>query len=422
MSVREGYKATEIGIIPKDWEVVQTGEVTIVGAGTGFKEKFQGFTDKEIPFYKVSDMNITGNEVQMNVANNYVNRSELKDLKAKTFQSGALIFPKVGAALRTNKRRMLSREACVDNNVMVLTPIEDRIDSMFLYSQYLQIDFNTLSNAGALPSLNGSQVKKIKFALPPLKEQKKIAYIVSTVDQKIDLIETQIKETKALKKGLMQKLLTEGIGHTEFQDSDIGQIPSGWETVPLPELAKKITSGGTPSRKKPEYFENGMIKWIKTGELRDCYIYDSEEKITEEALKNSSAKLFPQDTLLIAMYGATIGQTAYLKTECSTNQACCAIMFNEKIADPHFYWKYFFFIKENLISMGAGAGQPNISQGIIKSLLMPKPPLEEQKKIADILSTIDNKIETLRAKKESFQTLKKGLMQKLLTGEVRVSV
>lgn len=200
-----------------------------------------------------------------------------------------------------------------------------------------------------------------------------------------------------------------------YKKTEVGVIPMAWEAVKLPYLTDKITSGGTPSRSKAEYFENGSINWVKTGELRDCYIYESKEKITKEAIKNSSAKLFPVDTLLVAMYGATIGQTAYLKAECSTNQACCAIIFNQKIANPHFYWKYFYYIKDILISKGIGAGQPNISQGIISDLTVPLPPLKEQEKIANILSTVDDKLDVIQTQIDKTETLKKGLLQKLLS-------
>ena len=205
-------------------------------------------------------------------------------------------------------------------------------------------------------------------------------------------------------------MVTEG-----YKETEIGVIPEGWEVVHLDDITIKITSGGTPSRSKDEYFKNGTINWLKTGELRDCYIYGAKEKITEEAINNSSAKLFPIDTLLIAMYGATIGQTAYLKTECATNQACCAIIFDKELASPFFYWKYFYFIKDTLIALGRGAGQPNISQGIIKELKIPLPPLKEQEKIAGILSTADKKIDAIALQIQKAQTLKKGLLQKLLS-------
>ena len=311
-----------------------------------------------------------------------------------------------------------------NSNIMRINFIEN-IDSFFLgYYFSSKRGWNKLklisTGTTSVGAIYTKDLLKVKVPLPPLEEQKKIADILSTVDKKIAFVEENINATEELKKGLMQKLLTEGIGHTEFKDSELGRIPESWEVVKLPEITVKITSGGTPSRAKPEYYENGTVNWIKTGELRDCYIYDSEEKITEEAVANSSAKKFPVDTLLIAMYGATIGRTAYLKVESSTNQACCAIIFNPEKANTHFYWQYFLFTRETLISKGCGAGQPNISQGIIKDLFIPFPPLEEQKQIAEILSTVDNKLENLKEKKQSFEELKKGLMQKLLTGEVRV--
>ena len=155
----------------------------------------------------------------------------------------------------------------------------------------------------------------------------------------------------------------------------------------------KISSGGTPSRNKPEYFENGNIPWVKTGDLKGVFVKFPEEKITDLALANSSAKIFPKNTVLLAMYGATIGACSILPFEASTNQACAAFLPNEKC---NVYFLYYFLssIKQDLIDLGVGGGQPNISAGIIKDLQIPLPPLETQQKIAAILDAAD----TLRQK------------------------
>ncbi|WP_066403424.1 restriction endonuclease subunit S [Aliarcobacter cryaerophilus] len=399
--------------LPKGWEKTKIGEVCKFSQGVQIPIEEQ-LTEKQenyIRFLRISDY--TQNTTDIRYVPNSYNNSIISEEE--------IVMVRYGETAGHIGRGFYGVLA---NNLFTINPTTEKLSKDFLYIFMKQPSmYNYLKKlraSGAMPAVNFKSLSIIELPIPPLEEQKKIADILNTVDKKIAFVEENINATEELKKGLMQKLLTEGIGHTEFKDSELGRIPESWEVVKLPEITVKITSGGTPSRAKPEYYENGTVNWIKTGELRDCYIYDSEEKITEEAVINSSAKKFPVDTLLIAMYGATIGRTAYLKVESSTNQACCAIIFNPEKANTHFYWQYFLFIREILISKGCGAGQPNISQGIIKDLSIPCPPLEEQKQIAEILSTVDTKLENLKEKKQYFEELKKGLMQKLLTGEVRV--
>ena len=185
-----------------------------------------------------------------------------------------------------------------------------------------------------------------------------------------------------------------------------------WRIINIGSIAD-TSSGGTPSRDKPKYFD-GNIPWVKTGELANKYIYATSENITEEAIKNSSAKLFPVGAVLIAMYGATIGRSSILKIEASSNQACCAIFPNDKHSSEYMYYSL-AFNKNGLISRGVGGAQPNISQGIIKSFKIPIPPLPEQNKIADILSTVDEAIQNTKAQIEKTKELKRGLMQKLFS-------
>lgn len=160
---------------------------------------------------------------------------------------------------------------------------------------------------------------------------------------------------------------------------------SKWEKVRLGDIFK-VTSGGTPSKSKPEYYKNGSIQWIRTGDLKSKYITKASNLITEEALRNSSAKLFPIDTVLIAMYGATIGACSILAIEATTNQACAAFLPNKKVDSSYLY--YFLCSKKNeLIKLSVGGAQPNISGTILKGISIPVPPLEVQKKITQALDT-----------------------------------
>lgn len=182
----------------------------------------------------------------------------------------------------------------------------------------------------------------------------------------------------------------------------------------------KTSSGGTPLRGKPEYYQ-GNIPWIKSGELDKGIIYDSEEHISEEAVKKSSAKIFPPDTILIALYGATIGKLAILGIPATTNQAVCGIYQNE-IFEPKFLFNYLFHKKQNLIEQGTGGAQPNISQTILKKLMVPIVPLPEQRtivsKIEQLFSELDNGIANLKSAKEKLEVYRQAVLKKAFEGEL----
>ena len=198
------------------------------------------------------------------------------------------------------------------------------------------------------------------------------------------------------------------------------ELPEGWKWCRLGEVAD-WGSGGTPSRKNPEYY-NGSIPWIKTGELNESYIFDSEEKISEEAINHSSAKLFPKETVVLAMYGATIGKTAIFGIDASTNQACaCAIC--HKDLDNHYLFNFLKSKKDYFIYNAKGGAQPNISQEIIKDTVIPLPPtLAEQQRIVNRIETMFAKLDEAKEKAQnvvdSFETRKAAILHKAFTGEL----
>lgn len=196
-------------------------------------------------------------------------------------------------------------------------------------------------------------------------------------------------------------------------------VPSGWKLSTVEEIAS-VSSGGTPSRNNDTYW-NGNIPWVTTSEVQFKTIKDTSEKITPEGLANSSAKLFPVDTILMAMYGQgkTRGQVAKLGIEASTNQACAAIVLHPGY-EVDYYYQFLVSQYENIREMANKGGQENLSGGIVKSIQVPIPPLPEQRKIAAILSTWDKAITTTEQLLANSQQQKKALMQQLLTGKKRL--
>jgi type I restriction enzyme S subunit len=196
-------------------------------------------------------------------------------------------------------------------------------------------------------------------------------------------------------------------------------IPKHWQLKKLGEVCV-TTSGGTPSRGNPSYY-NGNIPWVKSGELDRGLILDTEEKISEEAIKNSSAKVFPQGTLLIALYGATIGKLAFIGIDAATNQAVCGIFKNENI-DSNYLYHFLFFKKPNLVKQGIGGAQPNISQGILKNLDLPIPPLPEQQaivaKIEELLSELENGKQQLQTAQQQLKVYRQSLLKWAFEGRL----
>ena len=169
----------------------------------------------------------------------------------------------------------------------------------------------------------------------------------------------------------------------------------------------KITSGGTPSRKHLEYYQDGTIPWIKTGDLKEKYLYITEENITEIGLNNSSARIYPKDTVLIAMYGATIGASSILKIEAATNQACAAFTKRDDII-PEYLYAFLESQQSRFINDAVGGAQPNISAGYLKEIDMPLIPIEEQQRIAALLDKVSDLIAKRRAQLEKLEDLVKS--------------
>lgn len=289
----------------------------------------------------------------------------------------------------------------------------------FLNSFLGQKNLKKYEKGSAQAGLNLKDIEKVKIYLAPLEEQKKIAEILSTVDQKIAFVDNQIEETELLKKGLMQKLLTEGIGHTEFKDSELGRIPVEWEVVKLKNLSEKISDG---IHTTPKYTNESKYYFINGNNLNDGKIeYGEKTKQVsyEEYIKHK--KDLNENTVLLSING-TIGNTAFYNNEHIVLGKSAAYIICNDLINKYFlrYLLSSAYIKKYFELELTGTTIRNLSIKTIKNTKIGLPPLQEQKQIAEILSTADEKLENLKAKKESFEELKKGLMQKLLTGEVRV--
>ena len=218
----------------------------------------------------------------------------------------------------------------------------------------------------------------------------------------------------------MQKLLTEGIGHTEFKDSEVGRIPVEWEVKTIDEISNKIVGGGTPSRKKDEYFK-GRIPWITVKDLDGAFYKSSAiEYITEEAIENSSASLIKRGAVIIATRMG-LGRGFINTVDLSINQDMKALTFKNDVL-PEFFLYWYLSKAEFIEGLGKGSTVKGIRLDELRKLSLPIPVINEQSRICAIFSSIDNRLHEYSNMKEDAIILKKGLMQQLLTGKVRVMI
>lgn len=257
------------------------------------------------------------------------------------------------------------------------------------------------SSAGStVLHLDTNRVKELELSLPPLPEQKKIASILTSVDEVIEKTQSQIDKLQDLKKGTMNELLTKGIGHTEFKDSELGRIPKSWRVKSLvdvcrPKQWKTISQNELTSAGFPVFGANGLIGYFSE--------FNHEE-----------------ETIAVTCRGATCGTVNLVPPKTYiTGNAMCLDDVTENTCTKYLYYAS---IHRTFFDAISGSAQPQITGDSLRFINLPFPPLSEQKKIASILTSVDEVIDSLKQKLQQTQSLKKSLMQDLLTGKVRVSV
>jgi type I restriction enzyme, S subunit len=200
------------------------------------------------------------------------------------------------------------------------------------------------------------------------------------------------------------------------------EIPKSWQLVEISDIAE-TTSGGTPSRTNPANY-CGDIPWIKSGNLNDGIVSEADELITAQGLKSSAAKVFPPGTILIALYGATIGKLGILSIEASTNQAICGIFLSEQVSKKYLFYSL-YFQRRDLIKLGQGGAQPNISQKIVRSIQIPLPPFNEQHrivaKIEELFSELDAGIASLKTARAQLKIYRQALLKHAFEGKLTES-
>jgi type I restriction enzyme S subunit len=409
----------KISFIPKDWKTYRVVDLFAVETGTTPSTKQKDYWENgAINWVTPSDMSRLDNRIKIGNSERKISEKALKDCNLTLMPVGSIIISTrapVGyvAVLQENST---FNQGCKG---LILRP-GNEADTVFYYYYLLsrRQELQNLSGGSTFKELSKDRLESFKILFPPLSEQKRIAEVLSTVDQAIEKVGKAIEKTKRLQKGLMQELLTKDIGHKEFKDTEIRMIPKNWGVRKIEEISLDFVSGGTPSTSNKKYW-NGDIPWMTSAFITEREIKAGQRYITKEGLKNSATNIVPKDNLVVATI-VGIGKAAINRIDLAISQDLTGVIIDKKQAYPDFLYWALTNSETKLKSLAQGSTIKGILREGLGKIKLPLPPLPEQQKIAEILASVDKRLELLREKKESLQRTKKGLMNDLLTGKRRV--
>ena len=425
----KGYKQTEVGVIPEEWQVLSLSEITepqrpisygIVQTGPNIANG--------IRCIRVLDIN----EGRINKAELITTSRQISDAYRRTIlKSGDLVMPLRG---KVGDVGLVDEELEGANLTRGVALVAIRAGWSHVFCQ--QVISSSATRKRLEQTMNGSALQEIPIASlrafkiqapQSLNEQRTIAETLSDVDALLGALDRLIAKKRDLKQAAMQQLLT---GQTRlpgfapanprFQQTDVGMIPDDWQLTRIGDVAS-VSAGGTPSRTVARYWKGG-VPWITTSQVDFNIVTQADQFISEDGLKNSPAKLLPPGTLLMALYGQgkTRGKVATLGISATTNQACAAISLGGDVSRD-FVFRYLISQYDFIRNLSNTGNQENLNGVIVKSIPLPLPPtVAEQTAIAAVLSDMDEELTALELRRAKTRALKQGMMQELLTGRTRL--
>ena len=383
--------------LPKGWKWTTLGEIGEITTGNTPSKDNKEYYGGNIPFFKPTDLE---QGIDTKFSNDKL--SQLGFESSRKLPANTVLVTCIGATI--GKTGLISVEGSCNQQINAIVPTKSIIPYFLYYacvSEYMQNEIKSNASATTLPILNKGNFSKIAFPLPPLEEQKRIVSEIERWMLFVNVVESGKSDLQKIIIQAKSKILDLAIhGKLVPQDPNdepasellkrinpkaeitcdnpqYGKLPKGWCETLLGNIGN-WQSGATPSRLRKDYY-NGDIPWLKTGDLNDSVIKSIPETITRKALEETSVKLNPTGSVLIAMYGATIGKIGILALPATTNQACCACV--DYMCDKMFLFYFLLANRKRFVAMGGGGAQPNISKEKITNTHIPLPPLSEQHRI-----------------------------------------
>jgi type I restriction enzyme S subunit len=315
---------------------------------------------------------------------------------------------------------ILGLDALHNEAIISIIP-KPELDRDFLMFYLPTINFSDYQDRAVKGNtLNKSKIDRLPVPVPPLSEQRAIVHALRTIREAKEVRQRELELERERKAALMEYLFTHGTRGETRKQTEIGEMPESWQVARLGDVAA-IGSGGTPDRGKAEYW-HGNIPWVKTGEINYNTIMRTEEHITEAGLANSSARVVPAGTLLMAMYGqgVTRGRVAILGIDAALNQACASIRTNQTIL-TNYLFHYLTYIYDYIRNLGHGANQKNLNAILIKSIPVLVPPIEAQEVIAEALDGCNKVIASIDREIVVLDELFGACLEELMTGRLSAS-
>ncbi|HHG90062.1 MAG TPA: restriction endonuclease subunit S [Devosia sp.] len=413
--------------IPKGWELRRLKHVGTVLSGTGFPHDYQGNEDGEFPFLKVSDLSAPGSEKWVSYAANTVDREMAKELGASIVPENSIIYAKIGAALLLNKRRLLSRPSCIDNNMSAFVP-KIVLPEWALWWMTI-LDFSEYVNPGAIPSFTEGQQKELPFLVPPLKTQRRIADYLDRETARIDALIAEKEKMLALleekRTALISSKVTRGLNpDAPMKPSGLdwlGDIPAHWGILPIKYVAQ-VGNGSTPAVDNPEYWGGGGLPWLNSSVVNDRYVAGAVRRVTPLALKECHLPIIEPPVVLMGItgQGKTRGKVTVLTFKATLNQHLAFIKPMKRILSAE-YLRYVLvmaypFLRSESESGGSTKGAITCDQ--IAGFRIPCPSIEEQYEIVGSIKEDEEKFTGLYKEVSSSLMLLKERRAALITAAV----
>ena len=420
---KPGYKMTEIGEIPEEWGICKFSEIAETVKGSVPKDKSND--EEGIKMYP------------------YLSADYLRDNKKKT-QYFKIDNRKTNQIVNMNESILIcdgsnageffiGKEGILSSTMVKLVFKDFSVMPKFTY-YYMKIKEGTLKNTvkgSTIPHISEDSLLNLNILLPPMKEQQKITDILSIADEAIQKVNEEITLTEKLKKGLMQTLLTIGIGHTKFKMTEMGEIPEEWNIGSLSSVSENengIVAGPFGSNLKVSDYTNMGIPIIRLQNIAsNSFIYKDIKYISEGKAEELNYHSFIAGDIVLAKLGDPIGVSCIIPPNLPRGIVVADVVrirVSKKKVDKRFVVQSLNspICLQQLKSTKIGSTRPRVNLSDVRDMKMILPDLQEQEKIAEILSAADNKLELLRNKKTYLERIKKGLMNDLLTGKVRVNI
>lgn len=407
-------------VIPEGWKAYNLGDLAskIEGGGTPSRTVAE-YWNGSLPWVTVKDLK----GVRLQTTLESITHAGLKQSASKLIPANTMIL---ASRMAVGKAVVFDKDVTINQDLKAFYP-KDILETEYLLQWYLSKSeiIESMGTGSTVKGIKLDDIKVLPIDLPPLPEQKKIAAILTSVDDVIEKTQAQIDKLKDLKTGMMQELLTRGVGvdgkpHTEFKDSPVGRVPKGWEVVELDQTAKVIDC----KHATPKYFSNGFPV-VKPGNIKEGFLNISGCALTDRAgFDNLNENHTPVVGDIIYSRNQTYGVGAYVNRpmEFCIGQDVCVI---HPLKCDSLFLYYMInspVVKEQVELLAAGSTFKRINLGSIRKLKVVLPNIEEQKAIGSVFESVDCKISLLEKKLVKKRDTKKALMQDLLTGKVRVKV